>query len=71
MNKCLETENDINNIKNGTALDGKYVNVSGDTMTGKLTMNAADIEISNSGIIFGNMKIVWKDNAIEFIPTTA
>ena len=43
-------------------------------MTGKLTMNAADIEMSSNGIngiIFGNMKIVWKDNAIEFIPTTA
>lgn len=59
-------KNDIANIQNGTALDDKYVNVSGDTMTGDLTM-------SNSGIVFGGMKIVWnvKDSAIEFVPTTA
>lgn len=59
-------KNDITNIQNGTTLDGKYVNVSGDTMTGDLTM-------SNSGIVFGGMKIVWnvKDSAIEFVPTTA
>lgn len=59
-------KNDIANIQNGTALDDRYVNVSGDTMTGDLTM-------SNSGIVFGGMKIVWnvKDSAIEFVPTTA
>ena len=63
---------EIADIKNGKTLDGRYVNVSGDTMTGKLTMNAADIEMSNNGangIVFGNMKIVWNstDNAIEFV----
>lgn len=60
-------KNDIANIQNGTTLDGRYVNVSGDTMTGDLTMPSNGL----NGIIFGNMKIVWKDNAIEFIPTTA
>lgn len=52
----------ITNIENGTTLDGKYVNVDGDTMTGDLTM-------SNSSIIFGDMKIVWNntDKAIEFV----
>ena len=40
-------------------------------MTGKLTMSAADIEMPSNGlngIVFGNMKIVWKDSAIEFVP---
>ena len=60
-------KSDITNIENGTTLDGKYVNVSGDTMTGDLTMPSN----GTNGIVFGNMKIVWKDNAIEFIPTTA
>lgn len=73
-NALQDTE--ITKIKDGTTLDGRYVNVSGDTMTGKLTMNAADIEMSNNGtngIVFGNMKIVWNsaDSAIEFVPTTA
>ena len=68
---------DINKIKSDiTSIQGNYVKKIGDTMTGKLTMNAADIEMSNNGtngIIFGNMKIVWNntDKAIEFIPTTA
>lgn len=64
--KIADIRNDIANIKNGTALDDMYVNASGDTMTGDLTM-------SNSGIVFGGMKIVWnvKDSAIEFVPTTA
>lgn len=63
---------EINKIKDGTTLDDRYVNADGDTMTGKLTMNAADIEMSNNGtngIVFGNMKIVWNstDSAIEFV----
>ena len=33
-------------------------------MTGDLTMPSN----GTNGIIFGNMKIVWKDNAIEFVP---
>ena len=43
-------------------LDDKYVQKTGDTMSGDLTMN-------NAGIIFGNMKIVWNatDGAIEFV----
>ena len=62
-------KSDITNIENGTTLDGKYVNVSGDIMTGDLTMPRS----GNKGIIFGDMKIVWNstDSAIEFIPTTA
>ena len=59
---------------NITGIRNSYVQKAGDTMTGKLIMNAADIEMSSNGtngIVFGNMKIVWKDNAIEFIPTTA
>lgn len=73
-NALQDTE--INKIKDGTTLDSRYVKKEGDTMTGKLTMSAADIEMSNNGtngIVFGNMKIVWNstDNAIEFIPTTA
>ena len=67
-------QSDINNITNGTTLNGKYVNVDGDTMTGELTMSGTNIRMPENGIngiIFGNMKIVWKDNAIEFIPTTA
>ena len=60
-------KSDIANITNGTTLDDMYVNASGDTMTGDLTMPSN----GTNGIIFGNMKIVWKDNAIEFIPTTA
>lgn len=64
--EIAKIKNDITNITNGTTLDDKYVNASGDTMTGDLTM-------SNSGIVFGDMKIVWNstDNAIEFIPKTA
>ena len=68
---------DINKIKSDiTSIQGNYVKKIGDTMTGKLTMNAADIEMSSNGtngIVFGNMKIVWNstDSAIEFIPTTA
>lgn len=60
-------KNDITNIKNGTALDDRYVNVSGDTMTGNLTMPSN----GTNGIVFGNMKIVWNstDNAIEFVAT--
>lgn len=57
-------KNDITKIANGTTLDNRYVNVSGDTMTGDLTM-------SNSGIVFGGMKIVWNSangGAIEFVP---
>ena len=71
--KNADQDTKIANIENGKTLDSRYVNADGDTMTGKLTMNAADIEMSNSGIVFGNMKIVWNvtDNAIEFIPTTA
>lgn len=43
-------------------LDNKYVQKTGDTMSGDLTMN-------NAGIIFGDMKIVWNatDGAIEFV----
>lgn len=68
---------EIDTIKsNITSIQGNYVQKAGDTMTGKLTMNAADIEMSNNGtngIVFGDMKIVWNstDNAIEFIPKTA
>ena len=69
-NALQDTE--ISKIKDGTTLDGRYVNVDGDTMTGKLTMNAADIEMPSNGtngIVFGGMKIVWNttDNAIEFV----
>ena len=70
-------EGDITNIKSSiTGIQNSYVQKAGDTMTGKLIMNAADIEMSNNGtngIIFGDMKIVWNntDKAIEFIPTTA
>ena len=43
-------------------LDDKYVKKAGDTMSGDLTM-------SNAGIVFGSMKIVWnaEANAIEFV----
>lgn len=43
-------------------LDNKYVQKAGDTMSGDLTM-------SNAGIVFGSMKIVWnaEANAIEFV----
>lgn len=51
-------EGSIANIKND------YVKKAGDTMTGNLTMPSN----GTNGIVFGNMKIVWKDNAIEFIP---
>ena len=76
QNGRLDTvEDNITNIQNSiTGIQNNYVKKAGDTMTGKLTMSAADIEMSNNGvngIVFGNMKIVWKDNAIEFIPTTA
>ena len=57
----------ITNIQNSiTGIQNDYVKKVGDTMTGDLTM-------SNSGIVFGGMKIVWnvKDSAIEFVPTTA
>lgn len=49
--------------KDITSIQGNYVKKAGDTMTGDLTM-------SNSSIVFGNMKIVWnvKDSAIEFVP---
>lgn len=65
--EIAKIKNDITNITDGTTLDDKYVNASGDTMTGNLTMPSNGV----NGIVFGNMKIVWKDNAIEFIPTTA
>ena len=78
QNGRLDTvESDITNIESSiTSIQGNYVQKKGDTMTGKLTMNAADIEMSSNGtngIVFGNMKIVWNstDSAIEFIPTTA
>ena len=76
QNGILDTvKGDITNIQNSiTSIQNNYVKKVGDTMTGNLIMNAADIEMSSNGtngIVFGNMKIVWKDNAIEFIPTTA
>ena len=59
---------DITKIKSDiTSIQGNYVKKDGDTMTGDLTMPSN----GTNGIVFGNMKIVWKDNAIEFIPTTA
>lgn len=65
----------ISNIeKSITGIQNNYVRKAGDTMTGELTMSETNIrmpENGTNGIIFGNMKIVWKDNAIEFIPTTA
>lgn len=74
LSSSVDTKNaaqdaEIDKIKNGTALDDRYVNVSGDTMTGDLTMPRS----GNKGIVFGDMKIVWNstDNAIEFVPTTA
>ena len=69
--KNASQDTKIANIESGTALDSRYVNADGDTMTGELTMSATNIrmpENGTNGIIFGNMKIVWKDNAIEFVP---
>lgn len=65
--KITKIEGDI------TSIQGNYVKKIGDTMTGELIMSATNIRMpsnGDNGIIFGNMKIVWKDNAIEFVPTT-
>ena len=68
-NRLSTVEGEITKIKDGTTLDGRYVNVDGDTMTGNLTMPSN----GTNGIVFGDMKIVWNntDKAIEFVPTTA
>lgn len=50
--------------KSITGIQNNYVKKAGDTMTGNLTMPSN----GTNGIVFGNMKIVWKDNAIEFVP---
>ena len=50
MGKDIITEDNINSYT-----DSRYVNVTGDTMTGKLTMNNANIEIDDASFVFKNV----------------
>ena len=63
VKKYVDDKNALQDA-NITGIQNSYVKKIGDTMTGDLTM-------SNSGIVFGGMKIVWNsnDSAIEFVPT--
>ena len=44
-------------------LDPRFVNVTGDTMTGALNMNAASINITNASATFNNSNIIMNNNS--------
>ena len=50
-------KSDITNITNGTTLDGKYVNVTGDTMTGNLTINNGGLTVTGATSINGGLTV--------------
>jgi len=68
---CLSTINGGNASWNETYADGKYVNVDGDTMTGNLFMNDANLVFNQTIITDGTYLILNISNPDIFIGTRA